>query len=254
MSRKVFIPGCALPSYNPELVEKMVIHLKNVYPNISVVQKCCGKPTKAVGQYELFKKRFGGLLEDIKDCEGDEVVLACQSCMKTLGEAPDLKVTSLWELLPQIGLPKELVGKAKNSDVVFSIHDSCSVRNETGIHDGIRWIMNELGYKTAEPERTRDMTRCCGFGGMIVPAVPDTAMRVMKRRKDDFPTDHIVAYCAACRQSMSKVGGSAWHILDLVFGPVVMKGDEQPFDSGSNPRISWTNRYKSKKKINRIMK
>jgi len=236
-------------------VEAVIKHLKNIYPDLSVVQKCCGKPTQAVGQAAKFEERFAGLVEDIKSCEAEEAIVACQSCMKTLAKGKGYKTTSLWELLPQIGLPKELVGKAKGSDVVFSVHDSCSVRDYTGIHDGIRWIVNELGYKQVDPEgRAREKARCCGFGGMVVPANPDVALRVMKRRVDDFPTEHIVVYCAACRQSFIKAGGKAWHILDLVFGDVVHANTPPPEDTLSKPLKAWRNRYRSKQLIKSAMR
>jgi len=255
MNRKVFLPGCALPSYNPKNVEATVKHLKSVYPDLSVIQKCCGKPTQAVGQAELFEQRFASLARDIKHCEADEVIVACQSCMKVLSKCNDCKTTSLWELLPQIGLPSEAVGKAKDSDVVFSVHDSCSVRDYTGIHDGIRWVLDELGYKYTEPPgRTRDKTRCCGFGGMVVPANPDVAQRVMDRRVKDFTTEHIVVYCAACRRSMLQGGGKAWHILDLVFGDVVYAGSPSPEDTLASPLKAWGNRFKSKLLIKSAMR
>ncbi|MCL2386742.1 MAG: (Fe-S)-binding protein [Defluviitaleaceae bacterium] len=255
MSRKVFLPGCALPSYNPQNVQLTIKFLKEKFPDLSVVQKCCGKPTKAVGQADKFAERFGSLVQDIKYCEGDEVIVACQSCMKTLQECNDYKTTSLWELLPQIGLPPELVGKAKDSEVVFSVHDSCSVREFTKIHEGIRWIINELGYKQTDPiGRSHANARCCGFGGMVGPANPDVALRVMKRRVDDFQTDHIVVYCAACRQSMLKAGGKAWHILDLVFGDVVHASTPPPEDTLASPLKAWRNRRKSKSLIKSTMK
>ena len=254
MSRKCFMPGCALPSYNPEAVAATLRHLKTAFPDLSAVQKCCGKPTKAVGQADLFAERFADLVQDIKDCDADEVIVACQSCMKTVAECKDFKVTSLWELFPQIGLPPELVGKAKKSDVVFSVHDSCSVRDHPELHDGIRWILTELGYQFAEPEKTRGTTRCCGFGGMVVPANPDVAMRVMKRRVGDFPTDAIVTYCAACRQSMLQGGGRAWHILDLVWGDVVIKNTPPPKNVLASPLKAWGNRYKSKSLIKSAFK
>ena len=254
MSRKAFLPGCALPSYSPNNVAKTITYLRTKFPDLSVIQKCCGKPTSAIGQGDLFKERFGSLVEDIKYCEADEVIVACQSCMKTLAASDAFKTTSLWELLPQIGLPKEVVGKAKGSDVVFSVHDSCSVRTYTGIHDGIRWILSELGYKFVEPELTRGMTRCCGFGGMVGAANPDVAMRVMKRRVGDFTTPYIVTYCAACRQSMLKAGGQAWHILDLVWGDVVKSGDQSPPDVLSSTLSAWRNRHKSKSLIKKAYK
>ena len=254
MSRKAFMPGCALPSYSPDNVAKTIKHLKTKFPDLSVVQKCCGKPTSAIGQGDKFKERFGSLVEDIKFCGADEVIVACQSCMKTLSACDEFKTTSLWELFPQIGLPAEVVGKAKDSDVVFSVHDSCSVRTYTGIHDGIRWILDQLGYKYVEPERTRGTTRCCGFGGMVVPANPDVAKRVMKRRVGDFTTPHIVTYCAACRQSMLSAGGKAWHILDLVWGDVVRSDSQCPEDVLASPVKAWRNRYRSKSLIKKTFR
>ncbi len=253
MGRKAFMGGCALSSYNPDLVLKTAEYLKSIYPDLSFIQKCCGKPTKAVGQEDKFHERFDGLTKDLEELEVDELIVACQSCYKTMSLNENIKVISLWSLFPQIGLPKELVGKAKGSEVVFSMHDSCSVRQYTDIHDGIRWIMSELGYKTIEPEKTRETTRCCGFGGMVVPANPETAKKVMVRRVADFPTNQVVTYCAACRQSMLMGGAQAWHILDLVWGDVVEKGAEPPIDTLSQTLTAWTNRYKTKvglKKIN----
>ncbi|WP_047043014.1 (Fe-S)-binding protein [Vibrio mexicanus] len=247
MSNKVFMPGCSLPSYSPEGVAAMAQHLKNVFPEMGAVQKCCGKPTAAVGQTELFKERYGQLQADFDKVEAEEVIVACQSCYGMIKKAgAKQKPVSLWKLLPEIGLPKELVGKAKDSNVVFTIHDSCSTRYERELQDGIRWILNELGYKTVEPKHTKDKTRCCGFGGMVVPANPDVANRVIQRRVDEFETDYVVVYCAACRASMMGVDTNSWHILDLVFGPVVMEGDLPPANVLASPVKSWFNRYKSK--------
>jgi len=254
MNRKGFLPGCSLTSYNPDNVALTIKYLKSVFPELSVVQKCCGKPTKAIGQVDLFHERFDGLIDDFEDCRVDEIIVACQSCMKTLNESDVFKITSLWEIFPQIGLPPELKGKAKDSDVVFSVHDSCSVRDYHGIHDGIRWILTELGYQFAEPERTRGNTRCCGFGGMVVPVNPDVAKRVMVRRVNDFPTVKIVTYCAACRQSMILGGGRAWHILDLIWGDVVYASTPCPKDTLSSPLKAWGNRFKSKLLIKAAMK
>ena len=247
MAKKIFMPGCSLPSYNPEAVKKTATYLKQVFPDMGAVQNCCGKPTAAIGQAELFKERFGMLQADFDKVGAEEVIVACQSCFGMIKKnSKSQKPVSLWSLLPEIGLPEELRGKAKNSDVVFTIHDSCSTRYEKDLQDGIRWILNELGYKTREPKHTRENTRCCGFGGMVVPANPDLATRVIQRRVDEFETDHVVVYCAACRASMTGVGTKSWHILDLLWGPVVMKNDDAPENVLASPMKAWMNRYKSK--------
>lgn len=252
--RHGFMPGCSLPSYSPELVDKTINYLRQVYPELSVVQKCCGKPTKALGQVELLEKRFNSLVQDIKDCEVDEMLVACQNCYNMLNESKEFSTVSLWERLPAIGLPALLRGKANHSDVILSIHDSCPVRSNEGIFDGIRWILRELGYKYVEPERTRANTRCCGFGGMIVPANPSLAKKVMDRRVKEMPSEHIVVYCAACRSSMLMGGGKAWHILDLMWGPVVTEASLPPENVLASPVKAWTNRYRSKGVIARAIR
>ncbi|MBP3155129.1 (Fe-S)-binding protein [Aliivibrio fischeri] len=254
MSNKVFMPGCSLPSYSLEGVASIAKYLKEVYPDMGAVQKCCGKPTSAIGQTELFKERYGQLQADFDKLDAQEVIVACQSCYAVIKKSGDnQKPVSLWKLLPQIGLPAELIGKAKNSDVVFTIHDSCSTRYESELQAGIRWILTELGYQIAEPEYTKENTRCCGFGGMVVPANPDVAKRVIQRRVEEFKTGHVVVYCSACRASMMGVGTKAWHILDLMFGPVVMNGDEPPVNVLASPVKSWFNRYKAKSGLIKCM-
>jgi Fe-S oxidoreductase len=249
-----FMPGCSLPSYSPEAVIKTTEYLKSVFPKFSAVQKCCGKPTKAVGQYDLFKERFAQLQQDMDEVGIETMIVACQSCKLTFDEASKTPTYSLWEVLPLIGLPEGMKDKAKNSDIVFTIHDSCSTRNDRPLQDGIRWILDELGYKYIESEYAFEKTRCCGFGGMVVPANPEVAKKVMKRRVETLDSENVVVYCSACRSSLLQGGAKSWHILDLVWGPVVQAGDMAPVDVLSKPVNSWLNRYKSKAGINKAFK
>ncbi len=253
-TKRVFIPGCSLPSYNPEVVKKTLEYLQKKLPGTGAILKCCGKPTKALGQVDKFKERYGEFQAEVDKIGAEEIIVACQSCFLTMSEySPNQKVISLWELLPEIGLPEEAVGIGKNSDIVFAIHDSCSTRNRPTIHEGIRWIMKEMGYKIEEPPSTKETTRCCGFGGMVVPANPDLALRVMKRRTSEVESDYIVAYCAACRESMVKGGKKSLHILDLIFGGPWNSKSQFPGVPGT-PVTSWVNRYKSKRNINKVLK
>ena len=45
-----FLPGCSLSSYHPEAVAKTVDYLNLSFPEFSAILKCCGIPTKDVGQ------------------------------------------------------------------------------------------------------------------------------------------------------------------------------------------------------------
>ena len=66
---------------------------------------------------------------------------------------------------------------------------------------------------------------------------------------DTLDEENVVVYCAACRSSLLKGGAKAWHILDLIWGPVIQKGDDAPEDVLASPVKSWVNRYKAKKGI-----
>jgi len=247
-TKRVFIPGCSLPSYNPEAVGNILEFLQETLGETGSILKCCGKPTKALGQIDKFKERYATVQAEIDKLGAEEIIVACQSCYGMFREnSPNQKVLSVWEILPQVGLPAHAKGIGKDSDVTFGVHDSCSTRYEPTIQDGIRWIINEMGYDIEEPEHTKENTRCCGFGGMVVPANPEVAKRVMKKRAEEFETNHIVSYCAACRESMETAGKDSVHILDLVFGEKYTEASTAKRSMG--PVKQWMNRYKSKKEL-----
>jgi NADPH-dependent glutamate synthase beta subunit-like oxidoreductase len=253
-TKRVFIPGCSLPSYNPELVQKILAHLQERLPGTGAILKCCGKPTKALGQVEAFKERYAELQAEIDRLDAEEIIVACQSCYVTMkAYSPNQKVRSLWELLPEIGLPERAKGIGKGSDLTIAVHDSCPTRDITSIHDGIRWTLSELEYAVEEPPHTRGETRCCGFGGMVVPANPELALRVMKRRTGEVRSDAMVTYCAACRESMVRGGKKAVHILDLIFGDTWTSQSAFP-GLPSGPIKGWANRHKAKRLIRKTGK
>ena len=255
MKNIAFMPGCSLSSYSPKAVGNVLNYLKENFNSVSALQKCCGMPTLVMGQRDLFISRYESLKEDIKYLDIEEIVVACQNCFITLNKySPEVKTTSLWTLIPKLGLPKELKSKAMDSDIVFSIQDSCPTRNNPDIHDGVRWILEELGYKYLESKNSRENAMCCGQGGMVATVNPELSHRIAQKAISEFNTDYVVTYCAACRSSMHKVGKESYHILDLIFGPVVYKSTKSPQDILASPIKAWTNRYRSKKLIKKIIK
>jgi len=250
-TKRIFFPGCSLPSYNSKAVGNILDFLQEKYNGeIGSVLKCCGKPTKSLGQIEAFKKRYAKVQKDIDDTGAEEIIVACQSCYKIFKEnSPNQRVKSLWEILPELGLPEHALGIGKDSDIVFGIHDSCSTRENKEIQDGIRWILDQMEYKIEEPKNTRENTKCCGFGGMVMPANPEVARAVLTERGKEYKTDHVVSYCAACRESMETAGKDSVHILDLIFGDKYIKTSAEK--RSQDPVKQWMNRFKSKKELNK---
>lgn len=244
-----FIPGCSLASYYPDGVAKTIQYLDSVLPEFSVILKCCGKPTRDMGQQELFERRFAGMKADMKNVGIEEMILACPNCKKVFDQESDTVNHTLWEILPQIGIPEELRGKAKSSDMVFTIHDSCAARNDRPLQDGIRWLLSELGYRYIESEYSREKTKCCGFGGQVCPVNPELSAKVMEKRIESLGEYPVVVYCSSCRSAFMQTGRDAWHILDLLWGPVVYGGDVPPEDVLGIPEKVWHNRFQTRKQI-----
>lgn len=249
-TKYIFFPGCSLPSYDSVAIGSIMDHLQNrLNGEVGSILKCCGKPTKSLEQDELFSERFYSVQLELDKVGAETVIVACQSCYEIFGAYAKQNVVSLWELLPEIGLPESQVGIGKGADIKFNIHDSCPTRNQTKIHDGIRWTMKKLGYEVEELKNSREKTRCCGFGGMVVPAVPEVAKKVMNRRASETTTGHMVTYCAACRESMENEGADAVHIVDLIFGDKYEKLKAKKRNMG--PLKQWLTRYKSKIELNK---
>lgn len=243
-----FMAGCSLSSASPKRISQLSVYLKNYYPDLVLIQACCGKPTKDIGDEPKFKQRFQQLTETVVACQVTELIVACQGCLATMNQE-GLPVKSLWLLLAELGLPEGVKGKAKGSDVVFSVQDSCPTKEVTEIHQAIRYLLAELGYQVANHPLSGKNTLCCGMGGMCGVTNPDLAKAQATKRVAGFKTEQIVTYCATCTSAMILGGGQAWHLLDLIFGEVIYQGDKAQDDPLSHPFLAWRNRYLSKKII-----
>jgi Fe-S oxidoreductase len=157
----------------------------------------------------------------------------------------DITVRTLYSVIDEYGIPEERKNVADGK--VISIHDSCTGRHFTDLHDQVRNIADELGLEIQELEHIREDTRCCGFGGMVVPANEDLAAKIMKRRASETDKE-MVTYCAACRESMTMVDKPAFHLLEFIFSDDWQQG-ANPAD---NPLKQWYKRWQTKQKAKRV--
>ncbi|MHC6179805.1 heterodisulfide reductase-related iron-sulfur binding cluster [Clostridium sp. JNZ X4-2] len=241
--KRLFMPGCSLCAYNPVLVFKTFEYLKEDFPETALLVECCGKPSRIIGEEEIFQKKIKRFKEIVDSSGAVEIITACQSCFLLLKECGlTQNVVSLWNILADIGLPHGIEGIGKDSDIVFSIQDSCSTRYREDIQNNIRYIMEELGYRVREGKYYGKHTHCCGTGGMIFTTNPDISRKIMRTTAGCSSTDYILTYCASCRESMSMGGKKSLHLLDLIFGGRWDSNCKIP-DNTSLYR-NWINRYK----------
>ncbi len=243
----VFVPGCTIPAYKPELVEKVYAHLKEVLgDDVSAMLRCCGKVTKMIGEENKFVLRNKLANDEIENIGAEIIVTICPSCFKTFSDTSDKKVISYWDLMREkIGLPKEAIGKGKNSPIKFNIHDSCVTRDVISHHENVRWILKEMGYQFEEMHNTGKNTRCCGVGGMVCSSNPELYKEIYTRRANDCTQDSVISYCGSCRGTLEAAGKDSLHILDLLFGDTYNKSTFEKRSYKSEDEM-WANRLATK--------
>jgi glutamate synthase (NADPH/NADH) small chain len=227
----LFFPGCQLSASSPENVKKTYAYLRQrLKGGVGLMLSCCGAPADWSGRADLFADTSAAFDREWQRLGSPTLITACSTCTGVFSERlPTGKVVSLWEVIDELGLPQI----PQRSPVrVLVVHDPCTARHHARAQDSVRNILHELGYETSEIPLSRDMTECCGFGGLMCFADRDLAERVVQRRIDATP-EKMLAYCAMCRDRFASQGKPTVHLLDLIF-----KGDNQEPEWNKGPDYS----------------
>lgn len=252
-TKYLFVPGCTVPVYSPDLMEKTLEHLRETLDGeVGAMLKCCGKVTKMNAEIKKFEGRNKLAIDEINSTNADVIITVCPSCYRTCSDTSDKQVISYWDLIKdKIGLPKGQKGIGETSDVVFNIHDSCVTRDVTSHHESIRYILNELGYKYEEIEYNGTNTRCCGVGGMVCTSNPELYKKIYERRAKEFKQNHVLTYCGSCRSTFETAGKDSIHILNLIhYGTYTT--DKQEKRNYKSEEEMWERRLQTKERFDNI--
>jgi Fe-S oxidoreductase len=240
----LFFPGCQLSASSPENVKKTYAYLRRrLEGGVGIMLSCCGAPADWSGRSDLFTDTFNAFEREWQRLGRPTLITACSTCTGIFSERlPTDKVVSLWEVIDEFGLPQI----PQTSPVrVLAVHDPCTARHDARAQDSVRNILHELGYETSEIPLSRDMTECCGFGGLMCFADRDLAERVVQRRIDGTP-ENMLAYCAMCRDRFASQGKPTVHLLDLIFKE---DNQEPAWDKGPDYSQRRENRARLKRSL-----
>jgi Fe-S oxidoreductase len=243
ISRIAFMPGCSLSNREPQLLNNIYTYLKVLYPGISYLQQCCGKPTLSIGKDELFKEYYSRLESDIETLEVDTIITACENCYMMLkNKSPNIKTISLYEALLIRELPEQLKTRLSNSKIpLMALHDPCPTRNEPILHDSTRKLLTQAGIPFKEFKFNRNKTLCCGSGNMASLLSPNTASEQAQHRVEQAKCDNIVTYCQSCTDVFNSQGKNTLHLLELLFDSNIIKRE---FKSVKRTTLGkWKNRF-----------
>ncbi len=244
-TRQVFFPGCTLAAYSPDLVAKTFEHLRSKLPRTGIILNCCGAPSYLLGEMTLFQSILDGIDRQLKALGASEIITACPECYQVLKvHAPQWKVSGLYDVLVEVGLPERDFGPAAT---IFAIHDSCAVRHEAEFRQSVREVLQKLECRTEEMEFSGERTRCCGGGGMIAAVNPGLSGKIARLRVEETPHD-IVTYCAGCRENFARQEKGALHVLDLLFNSNLRQDRTKPPGEGLQ---KWKNRWDLKRRLQR---
>lgn len=239
----VFYPGCALPGIRPEQTERLFLYLQKKIPQLGLVLDCCGKPSHDLGDQKSFLKKNKEQVRRLRDAGVQHIITSCSSCLDVFrssasGIETSMAYTHLLPIKGQAGLSKQM-GTENNR---YTIHDPCTIRFESEVHESIRELISVYGGAVAEMKHSRVRTLCCGEGGAVGFKEKENKIEWQNRRKKEAGSLPMVTYCAGCTVSLDSP--NTVHILDLIFPPDDSKKNRLP-----KPPRTYLNRFFFRKKM-----
>lgn len=228
----VFFPGCSLSLNSPHLVKKTFSFLQKQIPGIGILTGCCGAPTHLIGEQNISGDIFEDIVQRVRKVGANTIIAACCSCVKLLkSKLPkDIRVISLYQVLGEFDFSKR-----SGASHIFNIHDACSSRGDILTQSAVRKVITSLGYSIEEIPHSKNLTQCCGMGGMASIVDDKYSIAVAKRTLREVHRDLIV-YCATCRANFFNQGVRVVHLLELLFNEEweeAMTKAPLPFEEGA---------------------
>ncbi len=229
-SAYVFYPGCQLSGSAPEAVKKTYAFLgANLEGGVGLMLGCCGIPAHWAGQTQLFAETMRTFKAEVERLGNPTVVTACSSCLSVFKEfAPELRTTSLWEVLDGLPLPD---GHSK-PEKPLTLHDPCTARDQQGLRASVRSLCAKAGIEAVEHDYSGENADCCGYGGLMQLSNQPLARKAAAHKAERSELDGL-AYCAMCRDNLAAYGRPVAHLLDYLFEVT----DQDPLGR-SNPGFS----------------
>ena len=135
----MFFPGCALLTYDPALLQRMMTLLRREEPTITLAAGCCGQPTKYL-EPARFAERTEKLRRLLVQKSVQRVYTACPNCTRLLTELDCARIIPVWETLDRIASKEDL----QNHDgAAFALHDPCPVRQDRAQQDAVRALLQK---------------------------------------------------------------------------------------------------------------
>ena len=222
----LFFPGCQLAAARVEQTAALYDLLRTRLGTadglgVGIMLSCCGIPARWAGRSALFSEHMDNIRQAWQGLGKPRIVAACSSCLAALREGlPKATTISVWEVLDGLALdlPQDLAAagaSATGLPKIFSIQDPCTARHDKAWLAAVRSLAGKCGATVEEPRCSGASTACCGYGGLVWCAQPQTAKAMSDHRAAQLEHPGL-ASCIMCRDRMAASGKECWHMLDLL--------------------------------------
>ncbi|MBD3190332.1 MAG: hypothetical protein GF308_06795 [Candidatus Heimdallarchaeota archaeon] len=232
-----YFPGCVTMGNNTKVISGIAKIANKV--NRSLISKpqerwCCGAPLMYAGDLEKAKELAEHNKAHFQSLDIKTIICECPECTYMLREkykqlGYDLKIPVLhvseWlaSLLAEGAL--EIQNGEKETFFVNNLpigfHDPCVLARKLGVLDPPReLLMAMFPNSLREVPYSREITHCCGFGGLVNIANSEIANQMAQNRLAEFKKAEIktiVTSCPTCYYSFMKNNTELqFEIFDLV--------------------------------------
>ena len=218
----LFFPGCQLAAARVEQTAALYDLLRTKLATadglgVGIMLSCCGIPARWAGRSALFSEHMETIRQTWQGLGKPRIVAACSSCLAALREGlPEAQTVSVWEVLDGLTLDLPTISAdSKALPTVFSIQDPCTARHDKAWLAAVRSLAGKCGVTVQEPRLSGASTACCGYGGLVWCAQPQTAKAMSEHRAAQLEHPGL-ASCIMCRDRMAASGKECWHMLDLL--------------------------------------
>jgi len=230
--KELLFPGCAFAGTRPGLTRKLFHLLEDIIPGIGIALDCCGRISDDLGCQEFAWAMLAELQDYLLSHGVENVIVVCPNCYGMFRKYADgLNVRMVYEVLPDVPFMERLHNKT------YVIHDPCSMRNYSGLHERIRQLFSTAAVSFKDMAHTKEKTLCCGNGAGVKFISPEFAETWLDKTAIEASGGSVLTYCAGCVEMM-ETRMNCTHVLDVLLNP------EKPSVYGlmSKPPFNYVNR------------
>lgn len=199
----IYFRGCVVRDKLPDIenATEAILDKADIKYRVLENEGCCGSFLLRTGFKEDALEVMRKNLEDIKD---EKIVVSCAGCYNTLKNdykellGIELDIVHTSQLFRD--LIKEGKLKPEKTDLKIFYHDPCHLGRHCGEYQAPREVIENVAW-LVDSEREKENSRCCGAGGGVKSAYPETALKLARRRIQDVgetEAELLVTACSFC--------------------------------------------------------